>query len=201
MFSSAMTAVDTLAPALLFFHRRSVPMSEEEVAQLVGQKLVVRMDGAVPSASLLGRARRGDERRLFDRLELFEVHLDRLRLQLTRFFVQPSPDFQLDADANVIQAERYFGIRVLEIERERLVARDPVVLDVEAGGRVVRAGGAALVRPPRREPVWMATRLDRTPRPRRPRGTQRSGLAARSGAADLRLRPDRARRIGRIGPR
>ena len=36
------------------------PPSPPPLAQLIGQKLVVRMDGAAPSASLLARARRGE---------------------------------------------------------------------------------------------------------------------------------------------
>jgi beta-N-acetylhexosaminidase len=42
------------------------------VAQLVGQKLVVRMDGTVPSASLLGRARRGEIGGVFLRSHSFD---------------------------------------------------------------------------------------------------------------------------------
>jgi beta-N-acetylhexosaminidase len=42
------------------------------VAELVGQKLVVRMDGTVPSASLLGRARRGEIGGVFLRSHSFD---------------------------------------------------------------------------------------------------------------------------------
>jgi len=51
--ASPTPAVATTAPA-------PVTAAEPTLAQMVGQKLVVRMDGAVPSANLLGRIRRGE---------------------------------------------------------------------------------------------------------------------------------------------
>ena len=50
----------------------AVAASPPTVAQLVGQKLVVRMDGTVPSASLLGRARRGEIGGVFLRSHSFD---------------------------------------------------------------------------------------------------------------------------------
>jgi beta-N-acetylhexosaminidase len=57
----AVLAAAVLAPAAV--QAPSVPESAAAaptLAQLIGQKLVVRMDGATPSADLLGRIRRGE---------------------------------------------------------------------------------------------------------------------------------------------
>ncbi|HEX3427400.1 MAG TPA: glycoside hydrolase family 3 N-terminal domain-containing protein [Candidatus Limnocylindrales bacterium] len=62
--SSAPPAAAILALARMPVPARGAPVSTQlaapGLAQLVGQKLVVRMDGLVPSADLLGRIRRGE---------------------------------------------------------------------------------------------------------------------------------------------
>jgi len=57
-----MLAIGVLAAAALAAAPSSTPAVESvpPLQQLVGQKLVVRMDGTTPSASLLARARRGE---------------------------------------------------------------------------------------------------------------------------------------------
>ena len=48
------------APSVSTTDPGTVTVAEPTLAQMVGQKLVVRMDSAVPSSSLLGRIRRGE---------------------------------------------------------------------------------------------------------------------------------------------
>ncbi|HEY8635874.1 MAG TPA: hypothetical protein VIL81_01315, partial [Candidatus Limnocylindrales bacterium] len=59
--SGATSARAILAPATFDATAgASLAIAAPTLAQLIGQKLVVRMDGVTPSADLLGRIRRGE---------------------------------------------------------------------------------------------------------------------------------------------